>query len=186
MNKIQLYEEVDAQECWGKTGKAPISTTWVGLNKGTQKAPDVGFRIVARDFKPKGQKDRGDLFAAMPPVEAKRLPFQKAVRENARRRQERRPGRNQSDARRCKESAPEWRVAGTRACVHRAPRRSGPRGKLWSLEGALVWDETSSKRVVTILQRGVGQAWFPQGSRRTYCVLRREITRSLCCSWRRF
>ena len=30
MNMIRLYEEVDAQECWGKTGKAPISTKWVG------------------------------------------------------------------------------------------------------------------------------------------------------------
>ena len=42
--------------------------------------------MVARDFKPKGEKDREDLFAAMPPLEAKKVLFQKAVQENKERR----------------------------------------------------------------------------------------------------
>ncbi len=36
-------------------------------------------RLVARDFKPKGEKDREDLFAAMPPLEAKKLLFRMAA-----------------------------------------------------------------------------------------------------------
>ena len=49
-------------------------------------APEVRCRLVARDFKPKGEKDRGDLFAAMPPLESKKALFQQAVNEHARNR----------------------------------------------------------------------------------------------------
>ena len=42
-------------------------------------------RLVARDFKPKGEKDREDLFAAMPPLEAKKLLFRKAATSRQRR-----------------------------------------------------------------------------------------------------
>ena len=86
MKKIGLYEEVPVEECWEKTGKAPTSTRWVDVNKGTVEKPDVRCRLVARDFKPKGEKDREDLFAAMPPLESKKLIFQKAIRENKERR----------------------------------------------------------------------------------------------------
>ena len=86
MKKIGLYDEVPIQECWERTGKGPTSTRWVDVNKGTTENPDVRCRLVARDFKPKGEKDRKDLFAAMPLLEIKKLVFQKAVRENAERR----------------------------------------------------------------------------------------------------
>ena len=62
------------------------------MNKGTADKPDVRCRLVARDFKPKGEKDREDLFAAMPPLESKKLLFQKAVAENAQRRREGKEG----------------------------------------------------------------------------------------------
>ena len=42
------------------------------------KAEGMRSRWVARDFKPKGDKDREDLFAAMPPLEAKRMLFRQA------------------------------------------------------------------------------------------------------------
>ena len=61
----------------------PISTKWVRVNKGTQEAPDIRCRLVARDFKPKGEKDRGEIFAAMPPFESKKLLFQQAMTQNA-------------------------------------------------------------------------------------------------------
>ena len=73
MKSIPLYEEVDRQEAWDRTGKAPISTRWVDINRGTAESPDVRCRLVARDFKPKGEKDRWGLFAAMPPLEAKKI-----------------------------------------------------------------------------------------------------------------
>ena len=43
-------------------------------------------RLVARDCKPKGEKDRGDLFVALPPLESKKAIVQQAVNENARNR----------------------------------------------------------------------------------------------------
>jgi hypothetical protein len=88
MKKIGLFEEVPIEQCWEMTGKDPISTKWVDIDKGTLGSPDVRCRLVARDFKPRGERDREDLFAAMPPLEAKKLIFQKAVTENARSRAE--------------------------------------------------------------------------------------------------
>ena len=79
MNKIVVFEESSREECWEETGKAPVSTKWVDLNKGSKTAPEVRCRLVARDFKPKGERDREDLFAAMPPPEAKKTLFSKAV-----------------------------------------------------------------------------------------------------------
>jgi len=83
MQKIRLYDVVSNSECWDKTGRPPISTKWVRVNKGTQEAPDIRCRLVARDFKPKGEKDRSEIFAAMPPLESKKLLFQQAMTQNA-------------------------------------------------------------------------------------------------------
>ena len=66
MKKIQLYDVVETAECWAKTGKPPVTTKWVRVNKGTSEVPDVRCRLVARDFKPKGERDRSEIFAAMP------------------------------------------------------------------------------------------------------------------------
>ena len=69
-------------------GQGPTSTKWVDIDKGAAGSPDVRCRLVARDFKPRGERDREDLFAAMPPLEAKKLLFQKVVNENAKSRAE--------------------------------------------------------------------------------------------------
>ena len=52
MQKIRLDDVVSNSECWDKTGRPPISTKWVRVNKGTQEVPDIRCRLVARDFKP--------------------------------------------------------------------------------------------------------------------------------------
>jgi hypothetical protein len=70
MRGIPLDDKVTIEDCWENTGIASISTKWVDINKGTEDQPDVRSRCVARDFKPKGDRDREDLFAAMPPLEA--------------------------------------------------------------------------------------------------------------------
>jgi hypothetical protein len=80
MKKLGLYDIVPIEECIANTGKMPISTKWVRVNKGTAEQPDVRCRLVARDFKPRGEKDRADLFASTPPLEAKKLLFREAVR----------------------------------------------------------------------------------------------------------
>ena len=42
------------------------------------------MRIVARNFKPKGDNNREDLFAAMHPLEAKRMLFRMAAAQKRR------------------------------------------------------------------------------------------------------
>jgi hypothetical protein len=79
MKSILLYDVASEEECWKVTGKGPISTKWVDVNKGTEDEQEVRCRLVARDFKPKGEKEREDLFAATPPLEAKKLLFRMAA-----------------------------------------------------------------------------------------------------------
>jgi hypothetical protein len=75
MRSIGLYEKCTISECIRMAGKPPISTKWVDVNKGSKESPDIRCRLVARDFRVKGEGHRDDLFAAMPPLEAKRLLF---------------------------------------------------------------------------------------------------------------
>jgi hypothetical protein len=79
MRGIDLYEKVSLEECHRHTGRAPITTKWVDVNKGSKERPDIRCRLVARDFRVKGEGPRDDLFAAMPPLEAKRLLFKLAA-----------------------------------------------------------------------------------------------------------
>ena len=80
MERIGVGEVCDARECWEKTGRAPVTTKFVRVDKGSDSSPDVRVRLCARDFKPKGEQTRCDLFAAMPPLEAKKLLFRQAAR----------------------------------------------------------------------------------------------------------
>ncbi len=52
------------------------------MNKGVDDAVAMRPRFVARDFRKKGESERFDLFAAMPPFELKRMLSQMAVRKN--------------------------------------------------------------------------------------------------------
>jgi hypothetical protein len=74
-----VYEEVDLAECWSRTGRPPVSTKWVDIGKGKEGKTAIRSRWVARDFKVKGDKDREDLFASMPPLEAKKAIFRIAA-----------------------------------------------------------------------------------------------------------
>ena len=73
---MPVYVEDTIQKCWELTGKKPIGTRWVDTRKGD----GVRSRLVAQDVKPKGDGNREDLFAAMPPLEAKKILFQEASR----------------------------------------------------------------------------------------------------------
>ena len=79
---MQVQSEVGIEsteeECWAKAGKAPVTTKWVGVNKGTSSRPIVGARLAARDFK---TKVREFLLAAMPLLESSKdalLPHMRA------------------------------------------------------------------------------------------------------------
>ena len=78
MKSIPLYVEASITECWETLGKHPISAQWVDVNTGTGAEQEVRCRLVARDRKPKGEKDREDLFAATSPLEGKKLPLHMA------------------------------------------------------------------------------------------------------------
>ena len=82
MGKLSMFEPSIWEECIAKTGKPPITTKWIDVNKGSAEEPIVRSRLVARDFRLKGEAARFDLFAAMPPLEAKRMLFLMAVRRN--------------------------------------------------------------------------------------------------------
>lgn len=70
IKKHRVYTKVPVKDCWDKTGKAPIKTRWLDINKGDKVHKDLRSRLVAKDFN-KGK--RPDLFAATPPLEALKL-----------------------------------------------------------------------------------------------------------------
>ena len=63
-------------ECWEVTGKGPIGTRWIDINKGDVKEPELRSRLVAKEIK---RDNRDDMFAATPPLEAKKALFSLAV-----------------------------------------------------------------------------------------------------------
>ena len=68
--KGHTFVIVKRQECFDRTGRAPISTRWSDTDKSYgQWLMRVRSRFVARDFKRTGEKDREDLFCATPPLE---------------------------------------------------------------------------------------------------------------------
>ena len=82
MGQLSMFEPATWEECIAKTGKPPITTKWIDVNKGTTEEPIIRSRLVALDFRLKGKAARFDLFAAMRPLEAKRMLFLMAVRWN--------------------------------------------------------------------------------------------------------
>ena len=50
-DKMGLYDVVDLKECWQRTGKPPISTRWIDINKGDEQNPIMRSRWVARQFR---------------------------------------------------------------------------------------------------------------------------------------
>jgi len=70
-----IWEKVPETLCWEKMGTGPTSGKWVDVQKGD----DVRSRYVGRDFKPRGEGPRSELFASMPPLEAKKILFSQAA-----------------------------------------------------------------------------------------------------------
>ena len=65
-------------ECYNKTGKAPIGTRWVDVNKGDSVHPEYRSWLVAQEI---NTNRREDLFAPTPPLEAKKMLKSMAVTE---------------------------------------------------------------------------------------------------------
>ena len=73
--KHGVYTKVPVSQCWNRTGSKPIGTRWVDVNKGDDKNPDYRSRLVAQEI---NNEKRDGLFAATPPIEAKKALFSMA------------------------------------------------------------------------------------------------------------
>jgi hypothetical protein len=71
-----IWREVPWSEAMNKTGKPPVTVKWVDTMKS---GGLIRSRLVARDFRTKGEKDREDLFAATPPLELLKALISKAA-----------------------------------------------------------------------------------------------------------
>ena len=67
-----MYRKVPIKEAWDKTGKAPLEIRWIDINKGDDENEEYRLRLVAKEIK---MDKREDLFAATPPLEAKKCCF---------------------------------------------------------------------------------------------------------------
>jgi hypothetical protein len=76
--KHGVYEKVQIEEGIAKTGKKPLKVRWVDINKGDDVTPEYRSILVAKEIK---IDKRWDLFAATPPLEAKKMLFSMAVTE---------------------------------------------------------------------------------------------------------
>jgi predicted TPR repeat methyltransferase len=70
INKHNVYEKVPIEERWTNTGKDPIGTRWVDVNKGDDVNPEYRSGLVAQEIK---MDKREDLLAAAPQLEAKHM-----------------------------------------------------------------------------------------------------------------
>ncbi len=72
LKKHGVHEKVPLEECWKVTGKAPVGVKWIDTNKGDKEKLEYRCRVVTKEIK---KDKREDLFAASPPMEAKKVFF---------------------------------------------------------------------------------------------------------------
>jgi hypothetical protein len=65
-----VWERARVDDCWKETGKAPIGSKWVDVNKGDAAKPLIRSRFVVKEI---ATYKTDDFFAATPPLEAFRL-----------------------------------------------------------------------------------------------------------------
>ena len=70
VRKMGLYTKVPIKDCIAKTGKQPIATRWIDVNKQDTINPLYRSRLVGKEFNTYNDLS---LYAATPPIEALRL-----------------------------------------------------------------------------------------------------------------
>ena len=74
--KLGMFEFAGYEEAKARGGKEPTTTKWVESMKVDEDLVEFArCRLVARDFKPKREGPRDDLYVAMPPLEVKKALF---------------------------------------------------------------------------------------------------------------
>ena len=79
-NKKGVWRKVPLEEARRRTGRPPISTRWVDVNKGDEQSPNYRSRLVARQMKAHDHSGVS-YFAPAPPLEALRTVISMAVTE---------------------------------------------------------------------------------------------------------
>ena len=79
-NKKGVWRKVPLEEARRRTGRPPISTRWVDVNKGDEQNPNYRSRLVARQMKAHDHSGVS-YFAPAPPLEALRTVISMAVTE---------------------------------------------------------------------------------------------------------
>ena len=74
IRKAGIYSRVPLRQCYERTGKAPLDTRWIDVNKSDNRRPAYRSRMVVRKIKARKKiVDRlpaASLFSATPPVES--------------------------------------------------------------------------------------------------------------------
>ena len=87
VSRLNMFQFGSYEEVVRRGGKVPTTTKWVeGWKADDGGERFVRCRLVGRDFKKKGTEEREDLFAAMPPLESKKLIFRMVARVRGQRR----------------------------------------------------------------------------------------------------
>ena len=60
-----VYTKMPIDEALTRTGRQPIGVRWVDINKGDDEVPNYRSRLVAKDFRRKGEET---IFAPTPPL----------------------------------------------------------------------------------------------------------------------
>ena len=77
----EVYTKCPISECVQITGKQPIGTKWIDINKGDMAHPNYRSRLVAKEIR-RGPNE--EMFAATPPLEAKKCLFSHVMSQYAR------------------------------------------------------------------------------------------------------
>ena len=78
LKQYGVFEKVSVEHCWKETGQKPIGVRWIDCNKGDAVHPNFRSRLVAKEI---NKDSRIHLFAATPPLEAKKILFSLALTE---------------------------------------------------------------------------------------------------------
>lgn len=68
--RYKVWDVVPISECYQKTGKGPISSRWIDINKGDEQRPAYRSRLVIQEIR---QSHIEAIFAATPPLESVRM-----------------------------------------------------------------------------------------------------------------
>ena len=84
MDKVKqhnVYTKVPISKCIATTGKQPIGSKWLDINKGDESKPNYRSRLVAQEIR-RGPDE--DMFAATPPLDANKCLFSLVMTKSAR------------------------------------------------------------------------------------------------------